>query len=511
MEKAVYLGRGPISLPDVWDVAWRGRGARLAPDARRNMDASRAVVERAAAADEPAYGINTGFGALSEIKISPEQIRTLQRNLIVSHCAGVGDPLPEDAVRAMLLLRANVLARGYSGVRPVVVERLLALLNRGVHPVVPGQGSVGASGDLAPLAHLASLLIGHGEAFVNGARVGVKAALKHARIPITRLEAKEGLALVNGTQAMTALGVLALGEALELLRAADVAGAVSLEALLGTPRAFDARIAEVRPHPGHARCAANLRALLAQSEIAQSHRESRHKVQDPYSLRCMPQVHGAARDVATFVSEVLGREINAATDNPLVFANDGEILSGGNFHGQPVAFALDFLACAMADLASISERRIEQLVNPQLSGLPAFLTEQGGLNSGFMMAQVTASALVSELKLLAMPSSVDSIPSSANREDHVSMGMTSARKLRESVKNARRVIAIELMCGAQGMDFRRPLRSGQGVEAAHAVLRHAVPHLGQDRPLHLDMAAIESLLIAGDLVAAAAQASGDLR
>ena len=511
MEKAVYLGRGPISLSDVWDVAWRGRGARLAPDARRNMDASRAVVERAAAADEPAYGINTGFGALSEIKISPEQIRTLQRNLIVSHCAGVGDPLPEDAVRAMLLLRANVLARGYSGVRPVVVERLLALLNRGVHPVVPGQGSVGASGDLAPLAHLASLLIGHGEAFVNGARVGVKAALKHARIPITRLEAKEGLALVNGTQAMTALGVLALGEALELLRAADVAGAVSLEALLGTPRAFDARIAEVRPHPGHARCAANLRALLAQSEIAQSHRESRHKVQDPYSLRCMPQVHGAARDVATFVSEVLGREINAATDNPLVFANDGEILSGGNFHGQPVAFALDFLACAMADLASISERRIEQLVNPQLSGLPAFLTEQGGLNSGFMMAQVTASALVSELKLLAMPSSVDSIPSSANREDHVSMGMTSARKLRESVKNARRVIAIELMCGAQGMDFRRPLRSGQGVEAAHAVLRHAVPHLGQDRPLHLDMAAIESLLIAGDLVAAAAQASGDLR
>lgn len=510
MKKAVYLGRERITLSDVLDVAWRGRGVRLAPDARKLMDASRAVVERAAAGDEPAYGINTGFGALSEIKISPDQIRTLQRNLIVSHCAGVGEPLAEDTVRAMLLLRANVLARGYSGVRPIVVERLLALLNSGVHPVVPAQGSVGASGDLAPLAHLASVLIGHGEAFVKGARVDAKTALKHAKIPVTRLEAKEGLALVNGTQAMTAIGVLALGEALELLRAADIAGALSLEALLGTPRAFDARIAEVRPHPGHARCAANLRNLLAQSEIAQSHRLSRHKVQDPYSLRCMPQVHGAARDVATFVSEVLGRELNAATDNPLVFAADDEILSGGNFHGQPIAFALDFLACAMADLASISERRIEQLVNPQLSGLPAFLAEEGGLNSGFMMAQVTASSLVSELKLLAMPSSVDSIPSSANREDHVSMGMTSARKLRKSVKNARRVLAIELMCAAQGLDFRRPLRSGQGVEAAHATIRHAVPHLSQDRPLHLDIAAVESLLIAGDLVASAAQAAGRL-
>jgi histidine ammonia-lyase len=503
MHRTLRIGEAPLRLEDVWSVAWHGRAVRLAPTARGVMDASRAVVERAAHADVPTYGVNTGFGALSEIKISHEQVRALQRNLIVSHCAGVGDPLPEDAVRAMLLLRANVLAGGYSGARPLLVERLLALLNRRVHPVVPAQGSVGASGDLAPLAHLASTLIGIGEAYVKGRRVAAKEALRAARIPVTRLEAKEGLALVNGTQAMTAIGVLALGETLELLRAADVAGAMSLDALLGTPRAFDARIAKVRPHPGHARAAQNLRNLLAGSEIAMSHRESRHKVQDPYSLRCMPQVHGAARDVAQFVREVLEREINAATDNPLVFAADDQILSGGNFHGQPVAFVLDFLACALADLASISERRIEQLVNPQLSGLPAFLAEDGGLNSGFMMAQVTASALVSELKLLAVPASVDSIPSSANREDHVSMGMTAARKLRESVKNARRVLAIEILCAAQGVDFRRPLRSGPGVEAAHSLVRNRVPHLAQDRPLYLDIAEVERLLASGDLVAGA--------
>lgn len=509
--RAILVGDGPLSVEDVWDVAWRRRAVRLAPAARGGMDASRAVVEAAGRGEVPAYGINTGFGALSEIKISPEQIRTLQRNLILSHCAGVGDPLPEDAVRAMLLLRANVLARGYSGVRPVLVERVLMLLNRGVVPVVPAQGSVGASGDLAPLAHLAAVLIGHGEAYWKGKRIRGRDALTRAKIPVTRLEAKEGLALVNGTQAMTALGILALGEACELLRVADLAGALSLEALLGTPRAFDQRIADVRPHPGHAHAAANLRNLLAGSAIAQSHRESRHKVQDPYSLRCMPQVHGAARDVAAFAHDVLSRELNAATDNPLVFAEDGEILSGGNFHGQPVAYVLDFLACALCDLASISERRIEQLVNPQLSGLPAFLTEEGGLNSGFMMAQVTASSLVSELKLLSVPACVDSIPSSANREDHVSMGMTGARKLREAVKNARRVLAIELLCAAQGVDFRRPLRSGPGVEAAHAVLRARVPHLGQDRALYLDMAAVEELLRGGELVEAAARACGGLR
>jgi histidine ammonia-lyase len=510
MGQKLTLDGESLTLEDVWDVAWRRRPVRIGRVARERMAASRVVVEKAARGEEPVYGVNTGFGALAEVKISPSQIRTLQRNLILSHCAGVGDPLPEDAVRAMMLLRANVLARGYSGARSVIAERLLALLNKEVHPVVPSQGSVGASGDLAPLAHLAAALMGVGEAIHKGQRMPSARALRQARIPALRLEAKEGLALVNGTQAMTALGALALGETLELLRAADVAGAMSVDALLGTPRAFDARIAEVRPHPGQAVCARNLRQLLQGSEIAQSHRESRHKVQDPYSLRCLPQVHGAARDVTAFVAEVLGRELNAATDNPLVFADTGEILSGGNFHGQPVAFVLDFLACALADLASISERRIEQLVNPQLSGLPAFLTEKGGLNSGFMMAQVTASALVAEIKLLAVPASVDSIPSSANREDHVSMGMTAARKARQAVQLARCVLAIEILCAAQGIDFRRPLRSGPGVEAAHAVVRHRVPHLDQDRFLAVDIAAVDGLLSAGDLVAAAAQGAGGL-
>src|SRR5262245_30322892 len=344
MARILLLDGESLRLEDIWDVAWRGRTARLAPAARARMEASRAVVEQAARGDVPVYGVNTGFGALSEVKISPEQIRVLQRNLIASHCAGVGEPLPEDAVRAMMLLRANVLARGYSGVRPVVAERLLAMLNKGLHPVVPGQGSVGASGDLAPLAHLAAALLGTGEVFHRGARVSAATALRRAKIAAVRLEAKEGLSLVNGTQAMTALGALALGETLELLRAADVATAMSLDALLGTPRAFDARIAEVRPHPGAVQAAANLRNLLSGSEIAESHRESRHKVQDPYSLRCVPQVHGAARDVVGFVRDVLAREVNAATDNPLVFSETGEILSGGNFHGQPVAYALDFLA-----------------------------------------------------------------------------------------------------------------------------------------------------------------------
>jgi histidine ammonia-lyase len=499
-----------LTPEDVWDVAWRKRPVRLAPEAKARMAASRSVVERAARGDAPVYGVNTGFGALAEIKISTEEIRALQRNLLLSHCAGVGEPLPTDAVRAMMLLRANVLARGYSGARPLLAERLLTLLNREVHPVVPSQGSVGASGDLAPLAHLGAVLIGQGEAIHRGLRLPASEALRRARIPAVRLEAKEGLALVNGTQAMTGLGVLALGEAIEVLRAADIAGAMSLDAILGTPRAFDPRLADLRPHPGHAACARNLRNLLAGSEIAESHRESLHKVQDPYSLRCMPQVHGAARDVVAFVRQVLEREINAATDNPLVFADTGEILSGGNFHGQPVAHALDFLACALADLASISERRIEQLVNPQLSGLPAFLTEEGGLNSGFMMAQVTASALLSELKLCAVPAAVDSIPSSANREDHVSMGMTAARKARTATTLARRILAIEILCAAQGLDFRRPLRSGPGVEAAHAVVRRQVAHLSHDRALHRDIEAVESLLRSGDLVAAADQAAGGI-
>ncbi len=473
------------------------------------MARARAVVDEVVAGGDRApavYGVNTGFGALAEVRISADQVVRLQQNLVRSHASGVGAPLPRDAVRGMMLLRASVLATGRSGARAVCCERLCEMLDAGVHPVIPARGSVGASGDLAPLAHLALGMIGEGLAEYRGETLPAGDALKRAGLSPLLLEAKEGLTLLNGTQHMTAVGGLAILDAIETCVVADIAGAMSLEALKGTVRAFDERVVAARPHPGQIAVARFLRALLADSPIAESHKDC-GKVQDPYSLRCMPQVHGASRDVIDFARTVLEREAGSSTDNPLVFADEGEMISGGNFHGQPVALALDAAAMAVAELANISERRVEQLVNPHLSsGLPPFLAPDSGLNSGFMIAQVAAAALVSENKVLAHPASVDSIPSSAGREDHVSMGATSALKLSMIHDHVRTVLAIELLCAAQGLDLRRPLTSTKPLEAVHAAIRARVPAMMVDRPLAPDIAAVRALVDDGTLIAAAAGA-----
>ncbi len=434
----------------------------------------------------------------------------LQRNLVRSHACGVGPLLPTPVVRAMIALRAQTIALGCSGARPEIVDLLVAMLERGVHPCIPAQGSVGASGDLAPLAHLALVLIGEGEAEHGGETMPGAEALAKAELSPLRLEAKEGLALINGTQLILAVGALAVVQGEALCRHADLIGAMSLEALQGSRRPFDPRIASVRPHPGQAKSAANLRAILTDSEIMESHRDCK-KVQDPYSLRCMPQVHGATRDALAWARQVLEREIVAATDNPLVFADEGDIISGGNFHGQPLAIALDTAAIGIAELANVAERRIEQLVNPAMSsGLPPFLAPRSGLDSGFMMAQVTAAALVSENKVLCHPSSVDSIPSSAGKEDHVSMGSISARKCAQIAEHVRTVLAIEALVAGQGIDLRAPLTPGVGVRAAHARLREQIPTLTEDRPLYRDIEAVAALVGSGALVAAAEEAIGPL-
>ncbi len=467
------------------------------------MARSRAVVDQVVAggdASPAVYGVNTGFGALAEVRISAAEVTRLQQNLVRSHSSGVGSPLPREAVRAMMLLRAAVLATGRSGARIVCCERLCELLNAGVHPEIPARGSVGASGDLAPLAHLALGMIGEGRAEYRGEVLPAAEALRRAELEPLVLEAKEGLTLLNGTQHMTAIGGLAVLDAEETARVADIAGALSLEALKGTVRAFDERVIAARPHPGQIAVATFLRALLVGSEIAESHKNC-GKVQDPYSLRCMPQVHGATRDVLEFARTVLEREAGSSTDNPLVFADEGEMISGGNFHGQPVAIALDAAAIGVAELANISERRIEQLVNPHLSsGLPPFLAPDSGLNSGFMIAQVAAAALVSENKVLAHPASVDSIPSSAGREDHVSMGATAALKLATIHDHVRTVLAIELLCAAQGIDLRRPLTTTVPLEAVHAAIRKVVPPMMVDRPLAPDIEAVRALIDDGTLI-----------
>jgi histidine ammonia-lyase len=504
------IGQEPLSLEAIARVAREAARVALGKEARSRMERSRAYIDGVLSGGPSApnvYGVNTGFGALAEVRISASEIRELQKNLVRSHAAGVGAPLPREVVRGMLLLRAEVLALGYSGVRPELCEHLCEMLNRGVHPVIPSKGSVGASGDLAPLAHLALVVQGEGEAEHRGRILPGAEALAAAGLAPLELLAKEGLALVNGTQLMTAEGALAILDGEALCLAADLAGALSLEALKGTPRAFDPRILSARPHPGQQASARNLVQLTKSSEIVLSHKDC-GKVQDPYSLRCMPQVHGATRDALAFCRQVLEREAESATDNPLVFAEQNEVLSGGNFHGQPVALALDFAAIAVAELASISERRVEQLVNPHYSGLPPFLVEQSGLNSGFMLAQVTAAALVSENKILCHPASVDSIPSSAGREDHVSMGVHAAHKLREVVDNVFTVLAIEILCAAQGIDLHRPLRGGPGVEAAHTLLRSRVPHLDRDRPMHKDVEAARELLVSRELLRAAAAGLG---
>jgi histidine ammonia-lyase len=486
--KTLELDGGPLSLREIVAVAVDGSAVSIARDAYPRMEASRSVVEALLARGETAYGINTGFGKLSDVRIGPDELEALQRNLVRSHACGVGEPLPEDEVRAMLLLRANVLAKGLSGVRPVVVETLVAMLNQRVHPVVPARGSVGASGDLAPLAHLALGLMGEGEVFWNGERIAAADALQRAGIAPLRLAAKEGLALLNGTQAMCGVGGLALARALRVVELFDVAGAMSLEALRGTPAAFDARIHAARPHAGQIAAAEHLRRLLEDSEIRESHRHNDPRVQDAYCLRCMPQVHGAARGALGHVREVIEIESGSATDNPLIFADGAEIVSGGNFHGAPLALALDYAAIALTDLMSISERRIDRLINPDINeGLPAFLSPQAGVSSGMMIAHVTAAALLNEAKVLAHPASVDSVPTSGGKEDHVSMGMTAALKLRQIVQNAEYALAIEMMAAVQGLEYRLPLKPAREVQRAAAVVREVVAPLKEDRVLAGDI------------------------
>jgi histidine ammonia-lyase len=488
-----------LTLAQLEEIVSGRAHVALAGEARRRMEASRAVIERLVASNTTAYGVNTGFGKLANARISPGQIRELQVNLVRSHACGVGAPLDERETRAMMLLRANALAKGFSGVRPLLVEALCEMLNGAVHPVIPAQGSVGASGDLAPLAHLALVAIGEGEAFYQGQRLSGGEAMRRAAIAPLKLEAKEGLALLNGTQGMLALLSLALYDAEVLVDTADVAAALSLDALRGSPAAFDERIARVRAFPGHASTARNLVRLNRGSEIRESHRsmEKDPRVQDAYSLRCTPQVHGAVRDALAQIRTTLSIELNSATDNPLVFAGpsagSGEVVSGGNFHGQPLAMAADQMAVALTTLAGISERRIEHMTNPQTSLLPAFLTKDPGLHSGFMLAQVTAAALASESKALAAPHSVDSIPTSANQEDYVSMGMSAARRLQPMLANVRHVVAIELLAACQGIDLLAPLHTGAEAQRAYELVRSVSPRVDADRALAPDIAAVAAL------------------
>jgi histidine ammonia-lyase len=510
----VHVDGRSLTVEDVVSVARRTEPVTLAPGCYPHMEASRAVIEDCLRRGQPVYGVNTGFGKLADVRVADEDLERLQRNLVYSCCTGVGEPFPDEVVRAMLLLRANSLAAGCSGVRPVVVETLVTMLERGVLPVVPSKGSVGSSGDLAPLAHIALVLMGEGRARFAGRTMEGGEAMRAAGIAPVTLAAKEGLSLCNGTQAMAALGALAVYDAACLADTADVVGGLTAEALEAVPGAFDERLHAARPHAGQIQTAANLRLLLAESPAVL--RATHGRVQDAYALRCMPQVHGASRDAVAYVRGVLETEIGSVTDNPLVFVNDegdgardpdpaaaaGSIISGGNFHGQPLALAMDFLGIAVAELANISERRIERLVNPALSeGLPAFLVREGGLNDGFMVAQYAAAALVSENKVLAHPASVDSIPTSAGQEDHVSMGTIAARHAREILGNAQTVLAIELLCACQGVELRGCV-AGPRTAVAYALLRERVFPLEKDRPLDGDIAQALDLVRSGELLAA---------
>jgi histidine ammonia-lyase len=517
----VVLTGADLTVAAVEAVARGGADATLDAGARRRMKRSRAVVEKLVDEGEVVYGVTTGVGALANRFIDQADAEQLQENLLVSHAAGVGEPLPRDVVRAMLLLRANTLALGFSGARPVVAERLLEFLRLGIHPVIPSQGSVGASGDLAPLAHLALPLIGRGQVELNGQVMPALIALRETGLEPLRLGAKEGLAILNGTQLMTALGALLLADAERLVATASVAAAMSVEALLGTDVAFAAAYQAARPHPGQLAVAAELRLLLRGSSLQRSHHPSAHKVQDPYSLRCVPQVHGAVRDALGHLGRVLAIEMNAATDNPLIFPDGGDadpdaiatghgrVISGGNFHGEPIALALDFAKLAIAELGSISERRTANLVDPNLNGgLAAFLGADSGLEAGFMMLQYTAAALASENKSLAWPASADSIPTSANQEDHVSMGPIAGRHARVVLHHVEQILAIELLCAARGLDLRLAglpgTAPGEGVAAAHAMVRAVAPPWTHDREPGPDLAAVTRLVHEGRLAALAA-------
>ncbi len=498
MPNEILLDGESLTIESVFQVASGSAKVALAPAARTRLVDRRKFVDAIVKRHDAVYGITTGFGKLSDVAIPPDRLADLQNNLVRSHVVGVGPALPEREVRAMMLLRANVIAKGFSGARAELVELLCGMLNAGLYPTVPEQGSVGASGDLAPLAHLALALIGEGTLHW-GAKTGPAAAmLAEAGLKAVSLQPKEGVALINGTQAHTAIAALALREALRLWHVAHVAGAMTLEGLRGTPVAFDVRIHDARGQAGQSASAALLRALLADSEIRESHRENDPRVQDAYALRCMPQVHGPVRDALAFAEQIVGRELNAATDNPLLF-DDGTMLSGGNFHGQAVAMVLDFMAIALTNLATIAERRIERLVNPDLNeGLPAFLSPEAGVNSGFMMMQVTAASIASECKVLSHPASVDTIPTDGNKEDVVPMAMGAAWKLRRIVENLSNILAIELMCAAQAVDYRAPLAPAKRVGDAHAIVRRAVKPLAQDRVFAGDIAALRAQIGAGE-------------
>lgn len=498
------LNGSNLTFDDLREVVYENRPVMLAADAREKVDAARAVVDKLVRENRVAYAITTGVGKLSDVRIEPAQNRQLQLNLIRSHSAGVGEPLSEAETRAMMVLRANSLAKGFSGVRADVINLLCEMVSRKVHPVIPSQGSVGASGDLAPLAHLALAMIGEGQVFYEGARMNSAEAMRRAQIKPLVPEAKEAISLINGTQAMLAVGTLALLAAENLAATADVLGAMTLDALRGTDVAFDERIHTARPHSGQMKVAENLRRLIAGSEIRQSHKDC-SRVQDAYSLRCIPQVHGAVRDTLDFCRRTFDVEMNSAVDNPLVFVQKGQavgdVISGGNFHGQPLAFALDYLAIVLTALAGISERRIERLVNPALNeNLPAFLAPDAGINSGFMMPQVTAAALASENKVLAHPASVDSITTSGNKEDYVSMGMAAAIKLKKVVANTTHVLAIEACAAAQAIDFLAPLKTSPLLQRAHAAIRKVSPRIEQDRIFAGDFARIAEVIRSGALV-----------
>ncbi len=509
-KREISLGMDGLTIEDVIAIAREGAKARLTTKAEGRIRAARNLVEEWVRDERVIYGITTGFGALCNVAINKADTRQLQENILKSHAAGVGDALDESAVRAVMTLRVKDLARGRSGIRLETVRQVLEMLNRGVLPVIPEKGSVGASGDLSPLAHLALVVIGMGEALFEGQRMPGADALGRCGLEPVRLEAAEGLALVNGTQVSTGIGCMAVYDASRLSKLSDIAAAMSLEVLMGSRTEFDQRIHDARPHPGQAAVADNMRRIISNSEIISSHKDC-SRVQDAYTLRCSPQVHGASKDAIAYTWRVVETEINSSTNNPLIFPEAGDYLLGGNFHGQPVGLVMDFLCMAVAELANISERRIERLVNPQLSGLPAFLVSNGGLNSGFMIAQYTAASLVSENKVLSHPACVDSIPTSANKEDHVPMSPISARKCREIVKNSECVTAIELLCAAQALDLFTNLKPGEGTLEAYRVIREAVPHLENDRVLSTDIEIMLDLMRSGRILNAVQAAVGPLQ
>lgn len=499
-----------LTLEQVIAVSRGGEAVELTEEARKAIDRTRAYVDRKLAEKAVVYGLTTGFGKFSDTFVPEDQTAELQRNLIISHSCAMGDPLPGETVRAAMLLRCNALARGNSGIRLSTIETLLAMLNRGVHPIIPEKGSLGASGDLAPLAHMVLVMLGEGEAEYRGQRMAGKDAMDAAGIPTIALAAKEGLALINGTQIMTAVACGVLWDAMALAKTADIAAAMTSEAQLGIQKAFDPKVHALRGHKGQQECAANLRQILAGSGLALELNPD--KVQDAYSIRCAPQIHGASRDAIEYVHGVLSREINAVTDNPIVFPDEDEAISGGNFHGQPVALAMDFLGIALAEFANVSERRIERMVNPSLSnGLPAFLTKHGGVHSGFMIAQYAAASMVSESKVYAHPASVDSIPSSAGQEDHVSMGTTAARKARMILDNSRKVLSIELFAAAQALWLRGEEKLSPATRAVYDRIRQEVPPIEEDVVMHPLMVKCEEMVKAGEIVKAAESVCGALR